>query len=78
MKRGEFRAKVPVSVNIAGDVKLTATGAVRIFGTDFFPAAFMLEANGKVIYFDPVLVYRPAQAVAFANATRVQMAVPMH
>lgn len=60
--RSKKRVSEPVQFTIKDDMVLTATGAVNIHvpfivnHVDFFPSSFKLEAGGKCIFLDPVII----------------------
>ena len=64
--RSNKRNPLPYKVQLPHNITLTTWGAVFIksaFGSsDFFPASFMLEAQGKVICIDPLLIDDPRSA----------------
>lgn len=67
ISRSTKRNSVPLSIKLTNDVTLTSIGAVHIYviglvDSDFFPAGFMIEYPGKVIYIDPVAVDNPKPA----------------
>ena len=62
MIRSKKRSPEPVSFELPGNIMLTATGAVNIYvpffanHVDFLPSSFRIDANGTIIYIDPVLL----------------------
>ncbi|UCH62957.1 MAG: MBL fold metallo-hydrolase [Fidelibacterota bacterium] len=68
--RSDKRAHVPQSIKLSTDVILTPSGAVNILNTDFFPASFRIEAQGKVIYIDPLVIedVKPADYIFITHS----------
>ena len=54
--RVESNGDTPPVYELTGDISFRSTGNVNIAKKEFFPASFMIEASGKVIYIDPVAI----------------------
>jgi L-ascorbate metabolism protein UlaG (beta-lactamase superfamily) len=74
----EKRDSVPKTITLAEGVSLGATGAIEFFGLDFFPASFIIEANGKTIYIDPIMVEdgKPADYIFITHGHPDHLSLP--
>lgn len=68
--RSDKRDPIPQSIPLPNNIILTSLGAVNINNVDFFPSSFRIEAQGKVIYIDPLLIddTRPADYIFITHA----------
>lgn len=86
MIRSIKRAPKPVSLEISDSIILTSTGAVNlnvpflVNHVDLFPSSFRLEAKGKVIYIDPVVIddidVLPADYILITHAHGDHFSIP--
>lgn len=74
--RSVKRTSIPESLEVASNVILISTGAVNINvpllvnHVDFFPSSFRIDAPGKIIYIDPVVIddVSPADYIFITHA----------
>lgn len=66
----EKRDPLPHSIQLPKNIILTSWGAVNINNVDFFPSSFRIEAQGKVIYIDPLVIEdtKPADYIFITHA----------
>ncbi|HHE37719.1 MAG TPA: MBL fold metallo-hydrolase [Candidatus Cloacimonetes bacterium] len=46
----------PQSIELPNDIIITTWGTVKINKKEWFPSSFMIEAQGKVFYIDPLMI----------------------
>jgi len=72
------RDPISQSIQLPNNIKLTSLGAVNINNVDFFPASFRIEAQGKVIYIDPIVIddAKPADYIFITHAHPDHLSLP--
>ena len=76
--RSEKRAFTQQSIQLPNNIILTSCGEVNINNVDFFPSSFRIEAQGKVIYIDPLAFddAMPADYIFITHAHPDHLSLP--
>ncbi len=76
--RSDRRGNIPQSIRLPDNIILTSLGEVIINNVDFFPSSFRIEAQGKVIYIDPVVidVTKPADFIFITHTHPDHLSLP--
>lgn len=76
--RSDKRDPIPQSIQLPNNTILTSWGAVNILNTDFLPSSFRIEAQGKVIYIDPLVIddTNPADYIFITHAHGDHLSLP--